>query len=111
MFSEKPIKKDSQGRQIIKANDILEYVPEVVLPHLEASCRGYDLEWQQIIEECTLYIDERKHCSLMYQVREWVFSGKLLLTYSLLPKHGHRVSYPNKGLFLEHTLANYGHLG
>ena len=107
MFSKRVIKKDSRGRDVVQGKDIKEFIPEPVLPHLKASCKGYGYDWETIIEECTLYIEPDKNCTIMYQVKKWVFSGKMLLTFSLNPEFNHSVGYPNKGLFLEHTLSNY----
>ena len=109
MFSNQPKKKDARGNDIVQGVAIKEFIPEPVLPHLEASCKGYGLDWESIIEECILYIKPDRDCTIMYQVGEWVFSGKMLLTFSLNPEFNHIVSYPNKGLFLEYTLANYRH--
>lgn len=110
MFEKKPKQIDSLGRQIITGTQILDYIPEPVLFHLKNSCEGYGLDWELIQSDCTLFLDQQKHCSIMYKVGPWAYSGKLLLTYALNPKHDHRISYPDKGRFLEYTLSHYGHL-
>ena len=109
MLPKQDLSKDPHGRQIIRHELIDKYIPEEVLSYLIASCEGYGLDWETIKPVCTLYLNGQNHCSMMYNVGQWIFSGKLLLTYSLKPVYKYRVSYPEKGRFLEHTLKNYSY--
>ena len=110
MFEKKSKQFDALGREIITGTQILDYIPGPVLFHLKNSCEGYGLDWERIQSDCTLFLDQKQHCSIMYQVGQWPFSGKLLLTFALNPKYDYRISYPDKGRFLAYTLSHYGHL-
>ncbi|WP_422858758.1 hypothetical protein ACOKFD_15565 [Flagellimonas sp. S174] len=106
MFKKDPREFDIQGRQIIRGMAINEYVPNKVLPYLRKGAQDQGLVWQKVIQDCVLYIDDKKGCSIMHNVEKWPFSGTLLLTYNLCPNCGHRTSYPKKWLNLEHTLGD-----
>ena len=106
MFKKDPREFDLHGRQIIKGVSIAEYVPKKVIPHLRKASQDQGLVWEKIIQDCTLYLDKKQHCSIMYKVGDWIFSGKLILTYNLCEKCGHRISHPNKGINLKHTIGN-----
>lgn len=101
MFKKERKEYDIQGRQIIKGMAIIELVPKAVLPHLVKGTQEQDLIWNKVIQDCTMYIDSKKGCSIMYNVGKWPFSGKLLLTFNLCPKCNHRISYPKKWLHLD----------
>ncbi len=101
MFKTPKKQYDLQGREIIKGMAIEEYIPKAVLPHLVKAAHDQNLIWDKIIQDCTLYLDNKKHCSIMHNVGQGPFSGKLILTYSLDEKCVHRVSYPKKWLHLD----------
>ena len=101
MFKTPKKQYDPQGREIIKGMAIEEYVPKAVVPHLVRAAQDQNLIWEKVIQDCTLFIDQTKHCSIMYKVGQWPFSGKLILTYNLCEKCNHRVSYPKKWQHLE----------
>ncbi|MEM7485023.1 MAG: hypothetical protein AAF348_07425 [Bacteroidota bacterium] len=105
MFRERK-QYDIQGREIIKGNAILELLPKEIMPYLHKSCNDKGLVWENIVQDCTMYIDSSEHCSIMYKVGKWSFSGKLLITFNLCPKCNYRVSYPNKWMNLEHTIGD-----
>lgn len=99
-------KFDFRGSKMIEGMDILEVVPEEVIPQMEIGASDYGMDLMAIVQDCTLYIDQRNDCSHMYKVGEWVFSGALLLTFNLYPKCGHGVGFPKKRFYLHLYKAN-----
>ncbi|MEX0312655.1 MAG: hypothetical protein AB3N18_00645 [Allomuricauda sp.] len=96
MFKKPKIETDVQGRKIYRKEQMLELIPAAVLFHIKESCRMSGMKWDVVWEDCVLFMDSTTHCSLMYKIGEWPFSGKLLLTFNLSPLYEHSVSYPDK---------------
>lgn len=98
---------DHLGNRVYRGGDILEFIPEPVLPFVRIGAEDIGKVWEDIIEDCTLYVKDGNSCTLMYNVGQWVFSGQMLLTYCLNPEHDHRISPVNKGKHLDYVLKNF----
>lgn len=100
------LKFDPTGRKIIVGKEIVSVVPESLYPQIDMACKDQGMVWEEIIDDCTLYVDQHDHCTLMYRVGKWAYSGTLLVTFSIDASKKHQVSFPKKWMHLELYLAN-----
>lgn len=101
MFNQPQKEYDHLGREVIRGKAISSVLPSKVLPFVYKAASDFDLHWDKAIFDSILFMDHKGQCSIIHQPGKWIFTGTLLLSFTVNEKCEHRVSFPKKWLHLE----------